>query len=149
MSKSIGIVLPNLGTSQLSVFAISFANKFFKTEHNCCVFYRNLSAHCIDVKAGCMTISEIWGFNGTIITTCLYDTEFLLKSISTGKKIFYVWDLEFLRDNKDYIKNTNIYRNPNIILAARSEDHAKTIQNYCNRKVDMIVDDFDFSIENL
>jgi hypothetical protein len=149
MKKNIGIIVPNLGTSQLSVYAISFANKLFKTEHDCCLFYRDLSAHCIDIKAGCMTISEVWGFKGTLISTCLYDTEFLLKSISSGKKIFYIWDLEFLRNNKDYIKNTSIYRNPDIILAARSQSHAKAIENYCNRPVDMIVEDFNFPLEEL
>ena len=40
-----------------------------------------------------------------------------------------------------------LFLDKDLILIARSEDHAKAIENYCNRKVDHIVEDF--NIEQL
>lgn len=147
--RNIGISVPHLGPSQLSTFAILFANKLFKTEFDCTLFYRDVATHCMQINAGCMTLSEIWGFRGTLITTSLYDTQFALNSISPGKKIFYVWDLEFLRNEKDFMKNMSIFRNPYLQIAARSQSHASVIENYCNRRPDMIVEDFEFNVNQI
>lgn len=143
----IGISLAHFSASQAAFYAIKFANKLFKTEHDCTLFYRDLMPHCMEIQAGCLTLSEIFGFKGTLITTSLYDTEFAIKAVGEGKRIFYIWDLEFLRNEKNFKKHLTIFRNPGILLAARSQSHSDAIENYCNRKPDMIVKDFNFECE--
>ena len=57
-------------------------------------------------------------------------------------------DLEWTRvTGRDYENIVKPFLDKNLILIARSEDHAKAIENYCNRKVDHIVEDF--NIEQL
>jgi hypothetical protein len=83
-------------------------------------------------------------FKGTIITTTL-DTTTLALARNTRKDnqiIFYVWDLEWTRpQNNDYLSNYHIFNTAHK-LVARSANHAKAIENYCNRKVDSIVEEF-------
>ena len=72
---------------------------------------------------------------------------FALKAVNQTKKFFYIWDLEWTRGRTrtDFTKNLSSYRNENINLIARSKDHALAIQNYCNRKVPYIMEDFDIN----
>lgn len=146
---NIGICVPHLGPSQLAMMAIKFANSLYMTKYDCTLFYRDLFVHCCDINAGCMTMSEMWGFKGTLITTTFHDTRFALQSISPGKKIFYFWDLEFLKDEKNFIDNLTILRNKDILLAVRSPSHAKAVNNYCNRTPDMIIEDFQFDASKI
>lgn len=87
-----------------------------------------------------MNISEVFSFNGMLISTNLRNTAIMLKAKTNAKKIFYVWDLEFLRrGNSDFLRNNEIYRHPDIKIVCRSADHAKVLENYSNRKPDAII----------
>ena len=43
---------------------------------------------------------------------------------------------------KEFESTIQAFSNPEVTLIARSKDHAKAIENYCNRKVEHIVNDF-------
>jgi len=67
----------------------------------------------------------------------------MLNSISPKRKLFYIWDLEWLRPHaKDFIANLRIYRHPKLELIARSISHAQAVENYANKKVNAIIPDF-------
>lgn len=146
---NLGISLSHLGLSQSAFNAIKLANKMFGTEHDCVLFYRDMSMHCTKINAGVMTLSQIWGFKGTLITTSFYDTEFAINAIGPESILFYIWDLEFLRKEKNYIKNLTILRNQDIVLVARNKDHADIIYNYCNRYPELIVNNFNFNLSEI
>lgn len=57
---------------------------------------------------------------------------------------FYVWDLEWLRLGGNFESYSDI-RNPNVKLVARSKSHAEVIENFSNRKVSYIVDDWNIN----
>jgi hypothetical protein len=80
-------------------------------------------------------------FKGTIITTTL-DTTLMTLARNTRKDnrvVFYVWDLEWMRPQKNnYQYNQNIFYRVHKIVS-RSTNHAKAIENYANRKVDLIL----------
>jgi hypothetical protein len=143
----LGISLSHLGASQAAFNAIKLANSMFGTEHDCTLFFRDITVHCTKINAGVMTLSQIWSFRGKLITTSFYDTEFAINAIGPESVLFYCWDLEFLKKEKNYIKNLTILRNEGIVLVARNKDHAEIIYNYCNRRPDLIVDNFNFNIE--
>ena len=106
MIKNIGIVLNHLGASQLAYLAIHNANTINKKgEHELLLFFKTMVQPCLVVQAACMHIAELYSFTGTIISTDI-DSNITVINIPTAcKKVFYVWDLEWLRDHKDYKYN--------------------------------------------
>ena len=67
----------------------------------------------------------------------------VLKSFSPERKIFYVWDLEWLRRHGKEFENTvKAFTDSEVTLIARSKEHALAIENYCNTKIKHIVEDF-------
>jgi hypothetical protein len=91
-----------------------------------------------------MHISEAWGQKGTTIATSLSTANQLLSFPGPSSKLFYVWDLEWLRGQHRYADNyIQIYCNPDLVLIARSTPHAQIIHNNFNREISHIVSDFD------
>ena len=67
---------------------------------------------------------------GEIIAFNIDNAYRIIKSVSSAKKTFYVWDLEWLRGMNNYFYNISVYQNINLVC--RSDDHKKAIKNYCN-----------------
>ena len=98
-----------------------------------------------------MAASEVWNFGGVLISTDINTTLTLKKCFAPKKKIFYVWDLEWMRNRMGQTKSFEVliqaFSDEKIELVARSKDHAKAIENLSNRKVKNIVENF--NIEKL
>jgi hypothetical protein len=107
-------------------------------------FYQQVSPTPLKPFCATMNISEIWSFDGTLIATDINSASVVNKVVSPAKKIFYVWDLEWMRPyhQQNYLYNLSIFRSPYLKLVARSEDHVKLIEHYCNRKVDNVIQNF-------
>lgn len=147
----IGVILEDLGMSQLSYSVISNINKACEhnSENDYIIFFNNMVAPVIPPNCALMNSSEIWSFDGHLIGTSVATTLMALKSINPAKKYFYVWDLEWTRhaQHRQYSQDIPAFRSRGVSLIARSKEHAAAIQNYSNRKVSHIVSDFD--IENI
>ena len=131
---NIGVMIKDFSCSQLPFYAVrNINNRSNKSSEDSYV------AFCI------MNMTEIWGFEGVLISTSASTALTLIKSVTNSDKYFYVWDLEWLRDPDNYHALLSIYRNPDIKLIARSKTHAKAIRNFCNRDVVGIMDDFSLS----
>ena len=143
--KNINILVPNTGASQLSFFVIKELNSLTKTrpEIDSILFYENKHKNCLPTNFSVMQISEAWGQSEAIIATTL-STARKLQKIPARNKIFYVWDLEWIRDSakKSYEKYSNVYGDESLTLVARSEHHKLAIENAFNRTVEHIVSDF-------
>lgn len=131
MVNKVGIILPNLANSQL-FFEASYNTKYIDTQLDLTLFFENLSPVAFRCACGIMHVSEILNFNGTLISTTLDNTLLSLKAINQAKKIFYVWDLEWIRGKTDYLSNIAIYQNPNLKLFTRSDAYSRAIYNYSN-----------------
>ena len=89
-----------------------------------------------------MNINEIWGFDGILISTSVSTTLSMINTFAKAK-YFYVWDLEWTRRHgKDFSYLIQAYNNKDVKLIARSKEHALAIENYSNRTVDHIVNNF-------
>ena len=120
----LGILLEDTTANQLAYFAISQINEVVKKS---CV---------IQPLCATMNSSEIWNFDGVLLSTTVSNTLTSLKAITPKRKYFYVWDLEWNRNHgKDFESSIEAYTNPEISLIARGLDHTKAIENYCNKKV--------------
>jgi hypothetical protein len=146
MAENINILLQNMGASQLSYFTIKNCNDFAleRSEIDIIVFYENLHKNCLSPNFAVMQIAEAWGQKGPMVATSL-STAFKLISFPCGPKLFYIWDLEWLRGQQQYEKYADVYTHPALQLVARSESHKRIIENAFNRKVDHILDDFNLN----
>lgn len=152
-SKSLtkfGVLLDDLTMSQKTWLFIEQANKKLAESVNldCVAFIKNLSPICIRPNFGVMFLHEMWNFDGVLVATDIPSAEQLTKIVSRAKKIFYVWDLEWIRPvhqggQKDFVRNVDVFRNNELKLVARNRDHSKEISKYCNRNVDSINSNFD------
>lgn len=134
MYKSIGIILDNIYANQLAYESITSLNKLAeKTNTNIAAFVKNISPSYIPAKFGIFGLHSIHNIShGTIVATDLDSAEILINSQTTANKIFYVWDLEWLHNpqKKNFLQNTNIYRN--IEIVTRSKSYSDAVANYCN-----------------
>lgn len=140
--KMTGVIVNSLESSQLNYLTIQQGNALVAHGHDFVVFYENLFPAFLKPNFAVMNTSEIWKFRGNLIATNLAHANQLIKVKNILKKYFYVYDLEWLRGHKNFVENIRTYRNTELTLACRSEEHAKIIENYCNRKP-LIVENFD------
>lgn len=125
------ILTNNLLKSQLNFEIITTLNKLKRT-HNVGCFIRNLSAPFIRCDFPIFNCSKIFTsyINGICIATNLNDAEMLLNTFNLSKKVFYVHQLEFIRNN-NFNRNVKIYSN--IDLVTRSESYRQALLNYSNQ----------------
>ena len=142
----LGILLNNLGPSQLAFNAICEANKYAASgKHAAFLFYERQALPCLKLGVASMQIAEAWNFDGVTIATDLSTAIKLAKFPSPKEKFFYVWDLEWMRNGvQPYEVYASIYRNPSYKLLARSQSHKQVIESCWNRSVHAIIDDFSF-----
>lgn len=141
----LGFLMDHLGPSQLSYRMISQVNDYL--DNNCSndiiVFFENLSRPVLSPRFAIMQINEAWGFQGAAIATSLSTAGKLVNYPEPLLKIFYVWDLEWLRSkNYNYEQNVAIYRHPELKIVTRCEDYKKEVENLWNVKVHDVVKDF-------
>jgi|TARA_B100001113_G_C21044582_1_gene593930 hypothetical protein len=151
-NKQIGFLVNDLSASQLSFFLIKNLNDYKQKEDlEAVLFFENSSSLAIKPNVPLMAINEIWNFDGVLISTDVNTTLSLKKCFAPAKKIFYVWDLEWMRNiagrTKEFESVVQAFNDESIQLIARSEDHAKAIENISNRKIKHIVENF--NIEKL
>lgn len=149
-SSSISFLVPNAGASQMSFYLIKEINELFenKPELDVIVYYEDRHRSCLAPNFSMMQISEAWFQPGPIIATSISTAKSLIK-FPAEKKFFYVWDLEWIRNNPSQTLNyesfKNIYTNKDLSLIARSTSHKKLIENCFNRKVEHVVEDFNIN----
>ena len=151
-NKQIGFIVNNLMASHLSFSLIKNLNEYVdESNSEAVVFFENSSSSIIRPNFATMSLNEIWNFNGVLVSTNINTTLALKKCFAPSKKIFYVWDLEWMRpamgQNIEFERVVQAFSYESIDLLARSKDHAKAIENYSNRKVKHIVENF--NIEKL
>lgn len=142
--NNIGVLIPNLGSSQISYYTIKELNNIKGRDK--VVFFEQLTPNLLHVDCATICVNKLGSFRGTLITTNTDNTILAYKTINRKrvKICFYVWDLEWLRQNKhDYIKNLPSYVKADF-LVARGKSHADAISNYCNRYPN-IVEHFDLN----
>ena len=143
--KKIGVMANNLAASQLSECIVESFNFISQTDLDVdtILFYKKHPALSMTPLFCCMEETEVWGYEGYVIATCLDSAETLLKVTGPIKKFFYVWDLEWTRKaGQKYSRLKSIHQNPNIDLIARSQHHADLISKYWKKPI-AIVKDFE------
>lgn len=146
--NKLGVLLTDLRPSQQSYLALQYMNSVVASSNIDCTVFCEYSRFtpCVTPNFAVMDMAECWAFDGLLISTNLSNTKLMMEALCPAKKVFYVWDLEWLRNKKNFVENIEIYRSPKIDLITRSLDHSLAIKNYANREPKMIVPQFNLGV---
>lgn len=140
---SICAIIKDLGPSQKAFYLIKSFNELSKlVSISTSVFYERPSIPVVRPLFSCMGISFVSSYAGNAISTTLEEADKLLKSNTSCKKYLYLWDLEWLESPMFFTRAYEILSDERLNIIARSESHAKIIENFCNKNVIGIVDDW-------
>lgn len=141
--NNISAVIRDLGPSQKSFYLIKAFNKMSQSVENCTsVFFERPSLHVTKPFFACMDVSFLSSFSGHAIATTVQEASILLKSNNACKKFLYLWDMEWLDQPMNFSPVCDVLLDDRLHIIARSESHAQIIENFCNKKVCGIVDDW-------
>jgi hypothetical protein len=135
-----GILIESLGMSQKAYEIIREINKLEKLDEywDMTVFYLEFDRLITPPEFGLMNMVEAYGFNAPVISTSIETTKISLKSIRPTKRFFYVFDMEWTSNTYDVDYLLDVYMNPEVELIARSDDHAKVIEQSWKAPIDVI-----------
>lgn len=132
----VGVILPHLATSQLSYLVTMNANKY-----NYVLFQKQFLPPLQKIYTMVLPLSDAARVKDVLIGTDLQSAQIMSKMASPSRKIYYVWELEWLQHQCDYLSTVSILRDKNIEVIARSEDHKRQIELF-NCDVKGVIDDF-------
>ena len=140
---NISAVVKDLSISQNSFYMIKEFNKLLDNpDVSAGAFYQRASIPATTACFGTKICAHISSYNGVLIASSLELAEMCLKFHINSDIYFYVWDLDWL-DNPVYFSSAmDTMRNDQVKIFARSESHAKCIDNFCNKKTVGIVDNW-------
>jgi hypothetical protein len=138
--KTINILVDNLFVSQLGHCIINGVNTYdFNRQEEILVFQLDQMPIRADLNCAIMQMQDIYGQNGLVIGTSIKTAQ-LLQSLPQQNKIYYVWDLDWIRpytiDNAEaYV---TLYNNPSYQIVCRSQHHAQLLENNFKCKISEI-----------
>jgi len=142
---NIASIVDNTNLSQNIFYMTKTFNKMKNISPFC--FYVNLSTQAVKTNFAIMNCYYANHYSGgPIIATSLHTLSIMSKLNIGAPKFFYCWDLEWLRHHKNpasYSDNMGLFENEYISIIARSNSHAECIENYTNRKVSHIIENWD------
>jgi hypothetical protein len=132
-NNTVGVILDDTDVSELNWKVITEMNNLNQSDNrNYTIFYCNSSPICVNSFAAINKLHDIHKVSdGLLIATTLDAALFLIKSQSQARKVYFIWDLEFIHNkNSNYLHTVSILQN--IELWTRSESYADIIENYCD-----------------
>ena len=141
--NKIAAVIEDMGPSQKSFYMIKEFNKAASLrDMSICAFYHKPSMPVTKPFFSCRNISFLSGYNGVAIASGIQEAQTLLKSHNNSDKYLYLWDIEWLTSPMNFSGVCNILLDKRLKIIARSDAHAKVVDNFCNKKPIGIVDNW-------
>jgi hypothetical protein len=140
---TINFLVDNVGASHMAFYLVENANAMSNdgTAH-VTIFYDQLHRPCRKLLVPAMMMIEAWAQPGVSISTSLSTTARMLSFPGPQRKMFYVWDMSWMRNPKRVGPFSELFRNPDLTLIARCADHAKVLENNFNVNVPYVFDNF-------
>lgn len=143
---NVGVLVSSLAASHMAFSLIRQGNRALRERavDDLVAFYERPSRPCLEMVFAAMQENEAWSFDGVAIATSLATASRLSRCPRPSRRLFYVWDLEWLRLGAfDHAAVRSVYRDPSLRLVARGPDHVRLIEN-CWGVTAAVVPDFDF-----
>lgn len=139
----IAAIINDLGPSQKTFYLIKEFNKMCAdAKMSCTAFVNVCTGYVTKPLFSCMSIAFFSDFNGIAIATTIEEAGSLLQATNNSDKYLYLWDLNWTERPVNHEGFCNILRDPRLKIIARSESHARVIENFCNKAPVGIVDDW-------
>lgn len=136
--QKVNFLVHSFNISQLSYELIQSIHKCLESQNvNINVFYEEPTHTYMQGNFAIMQMIEAFNEQGLMIATNYSTASKLINIPMPDKKIFYVWDIEWLRGNPRYELYKDIYLSKELTLYCRSEDHSKLIQNCFNKECEV------------
>lgn len=143
---NISAIVKNLNASQKNYFLIKEFNKISANPNfSCSIFVEQVGIPVTKPLFSCPAIAFFSGYKGKSIATTLEETVTMIRTATNSDMFLYLWDLEWLNNPVVYEQALLILLNDNLRIIARSESHAKIIENFCNKEVCGIVNNWESS----
>ena len=143
MNINIAAVVNDLSPSQKTFYLIKSFNKFIEDVNICPSVFQSRSCNpVIQPLFSCKMTSSFSSYKGVAISTNLEDAELTLRASNNTDKYLYLWDLSWIYTPVKFSKAMEILRNDNLKIIARSDSHASVIENFCNKSVEDILEDW-------
>lgn len=127
----IGILTKDLNNSQVNYDIINTLNSA-SDSHSVCVMYRDISLNFRSLSFPVFNYVKAYNTyfdNNSLLIATDIESSLCIKNIkNASRKIFYVYELEFIRD-KNFDRNYNAFIG--IELLTRSQSYSDVIHNYC------------------
>lgn len=134
----VGVLVSDLNPGESSYFVVTQLHKDLESKDTI-IFFENVSMPCVHPMFAAIQISHAYNFDGKVIATNLSTAQKLLEMPGPSHKYFYLWDLEWLRyPQRNYHDFAKIYRNKELTLICRSQDHADMVELVYNRKPEYV-----------
>ena len=133
---NIAAILHDLGPSQKSFYMIKEFNKL--------AALKNFSVSAFYSRPA-MPVTQPFFSCRNIVATSLPDADILLKSHNNAKKYLYLWDIEWLISPMSFSAASDVLLDERLNIITRSKSHASVIENFCNKKIVGIVDNWNLN----
>lgn len=139
----VNFIVDNFGASQLSYYLIKCGNELVNKDCQVVAFYDTITRHTLRPLFPTMQIIEAWAQDGISIATSLQSASNLLSFPGPDHKLFYVWDLEWMRaPQRMWCHLYDIFTHDDLKLIVRTEEYSKALKNAFNKTPEYIVDNF-------
>lgn len=142
MSRSrLGILVSSLGSDEMAHSILT--NDWEGIES--IVFFQNAVKPALTPSFAMMNITEAFSYNGVCLATDFDTAEKLLRFPGPSRKFFYVWNLDWFKDeagNLSYGNLARVYRG--LPLIARNESDRTTLESSWNVQVFDVIEGFNF-----
>lgn len=143
---NVAVLINDLSVSQKSFYLIKEFNK--------CIDYTDISVGVFHIRGavppvqplfGCKSVGFLNSYHGTLISTSMEEAEISLRTSNNSKKFLYLWELDWIENPVFFSTAMNILRDDRLQIIARSTQHAAVIDNFCNKGVCGIVDNWNIN----
>ena len=139
----IASIVDDLGASQRNFYMIKEFNKGAVSKDLSMGAFYNRPSMCITTPHfSCKNISFLSGYHGVAISTTIEGADSLLKSHNNSDKYLYLWNIEWLSSVVNFDAVCRILLDDRLKIIARSDSHAVIINNFCNKEVSGVVDNW-------
>ncbi len=139
--RKLAFIVDNLGPNELAHYLITSGNACLQanTDVDLVAFVHNFIPTCGEPRFAYMNVSEAYGYDGSLIATNLQTADKILNFPGPSRRLFYVWDLEWMRlPNRNYDMFASVYKNCRLELFCRSKQHQFFIRNAWNREAKIV-----------
>ena len=132
--QTIGIFLRDLSCSELNCTIFKQINKMAEDNIiNPVIFVEDVNHIFIQPKCLVLQAYELYGFKEPVISTTLSSAQKLIKIPTIKKKLFYIWDFEWLRFSKPNNELMNsVYGSSKLDIINRTEERANVYEKIWN-----------------